>query len=393
MHTIPMTEEYKSQPKSEKKLVRSPPHIFDNKLFDQWPAVDNDKLDLNSNTRDSIIEREEKTVSLEFQVDDSEIYSIEYENGIFCMKWSPDGQYLAVGCADGGVRILRGSDGKLAYRLKTSGNMPVTSMQWKPSLSNVGSSSCLMTASSSGCIDIWHVQSSKCVYSINEEDNQIFAFAISPIPTRGNDGFKFATAGKDKIIRIYDDETKKLCTTLEKGFLANHVGHSNRIFALKWKPDDPNILMSGGWDNCVLLWDLRSKNCFRSIFGPHIAGQTIDIQNDIVVTGSWRIRNTIQMFEFSTGKEINADKNKIIWSPSPMVYATSYSPTLEGVIAAGGTGINTMRIINTKNGHKSSSMQLKNKAGVYCLDWNPKGDTVAFAGHSSDITIVTLNNK
>merc|ERR1719162_2629654 len=110
MHTIPMTEEYKSQPKSEKKLVRSPPHIFDN-----------NKLDLNSNTRDSIIEREEKTVSLEFQVDDSEIYSIEYENGIFCMKWSPDGQYLAVGCADGGVRILRGSDGKLAYRLKTSG--------------------------------------------------------------------------------------------------------------------------------------------------------------------------------------------------------------------------------------------------------------------------------
>lgn len=389
MATVPVTDEFKTDSK-KKKMVKSPPHIFDNKLYDEWPAVDSDPLNLNSKTAINSNETtEEKSISLEFQVMESQTYSIEYENGIFCMKWSPDGQYLAVGCADGGVRILRGSDGKLAYRLKTSGSMPVTSMRWKSSLSNVGSSSCLMTTSSSGCIDIWHVQSSKCIYSIQEEENQIFAFDISPTP-RGSRGYRFATAGKDKVIRIYDDETKKKICSLERGFLADQVGHSNRIFALKWKPDDPNILMSGGWDNCVLMWDLRSKNCFRSIFGPHIAGQTIDIQNDIIVTGSWRVRDTIKMFEFSTGKEI---KNNIVWSPSPMIYAASYSPSLEGVIAAGGTGINSMRIINTNNGRKSSSLQLKNKAGIYCLDWEPKGNTVAFAGQSSDITLVTLNNK
>merc|ERR1712154_703095 len=219
---------------------------------------------------------------------------------------------------------------------------------------------------------------------------------ISPLPENGSgSGYKFASAGKDKIIRIYDDETKKLMCSLEKGFMAKHVGHSNRIFSLKWKSDDPNILISGGWDNCVLLWDLRSKNCFRSIFGPHIAGQTIDIQNDIIVTGSWRIRNTIQLFEFSTGKEIKNDKKdnknkKIIWNPSPMIYSLQYSPSLEGVIAAGGTGINTMRIINTNNGHKSSSLQLNNKGGIYCLDWEPKGNIVAFAGYSSDISLICL---
>jgi len=390
MATVPVTDEFKTDSK-KKKMVKSPPHIFDSKLYDEWSeVVDNDPLDLSSKTTiNSNEQTEEKTISLEFQAMESQTYSIEYENGIFCMKWSPDGQYLAVGCADGGVRILRGSDGKLAYRLKTSGSMPVTSMKWKSSLSNVGSSSCLMTTSSSGCIDIWHVQSSKCIYSIQEEENQIFAFDISPTPG-GSRGYKFASAGKDKVIRIYDDETKKRICSLERGFLADQVGHSNRIFALKWKPDDPNILMSGGWDNCVLMWDLRSKNCFRSIFGPHIAGQTIDIQNDIIVTGSWRVRNTIQMFEFSTGKAI---KSNIVWSPSPMIYAVSYSPSLEGVIAAAGTGINSMRIINTNNGRKSSSLQLKNQAGIYCLDWEPKGNTVAFAGQSSDITLVTLNNK
>eukprot|EP01084_Bolivina_argentea_P008873 16588_1 len=378
-------EEFKEF-KEDVKYVQSPPHIFDNKLFDQWPDVENDKFDLNSNSEHKSKNEEEKKISFDFEVSESNVYSIDYESGIFCMKWSPDGQYLAVGCADGGVRILHGADGRLAHRLKTSGNMPVTAMKWKPSLSNVGSSNCLMTTSCSGCIDIWHVQSANCIYSINEENNQIFAFDISPV---NGSSHKFASAGKDKIIRIYDDETKKLVCSLEKGFMAKHVGHSNRIFALKWKPDDSNILISGGWDNCVLIWDLRSKNCFRSIFGPHIAGQTIDIQNDKIVTGSWRIHNTIQTFEFSTGKEIKQDK-KIQWDPSPMIYTLSYSPLLEGVIAAGGTGVNTMRIVNTNNGHMSPSMHLKNKGGIYCLDWEPKSNILALAGQSSDISLISL---
>eukprot|EP01083_Nonionella_stella_P095043 266741_1 len=369
--------------KSEVKMTRSPPHIFDAKLFDQWPDPENDKLDLKEDT--GTIEKnksEEKSTAFDFEICESKTFPIGYENGVFCMKYSPDGQYLSVGGSDGSVRILQGSDGKLAHRFQTSGNMPVTSMKWKPSLSSVGSSSCLMTTSSSGCIDIWHVQSSKCIYSINEENNQIFAFDYAA------NANKFASAGKDKVIRVYDDDTKKLICSLSAGFMAKQVGHSNRIFSLKWKPDDPNILISGGWDNCVLMWDLRTKHCFRSIFGPHIAGQTVDIQNDIIVTGSWRIRNTIELFEFSTGKPIA--QKKIEWKPSPMIYTLSYSPALEGVIAAGGTGINTLKIINTNNGQKSESLQLKNKGGIYCADWEPKGNVLAFAGHSSDISIISL---
>jgi WD40 repeat protein len=359
----------------------SPKHIFDDNLFEQWPAIDeNNKLDLNP--------PEQKTAaSNDFDITNKATYSIDYENGIFSCRWSPDGQYLAVGCADGGVRILRGADGKLAYRLKTSGNMPVTSMKWKPSISGVGSSSCLMTTSSSGCIDIWHVQSQKCIYSIMEDNNQVFAFDISP--ALNNNSRRFATAGKDKIIRIYDDDTKKLISSLEKGYLAKHVGHSNRIFALKWKYDDDNVLISGGWDNTILMWDLRSNNCFRSIFGPHIAGQSIDIQNDIICAGSWRIRDTINLFDFGTGKEI---KNKINWNPSPMIYSLSFSPSLEGIIATAGTGINQLRIIDTKTGFKSKSIQLNNKKGIYCLDWDYKGELLAYAGHSNDVNIIHVKN-
>ena len=39
-------------------------------------------------------------------------YSIKYNDGIFCVSWSLNGMYLAIGCADGIIRILDGINGK-----------------------------------------------------------------------------------------------------------------------------------------------------------------------------------------------------------------------------------------------------------------------------------------
>lgn len=62
----------------------------------------------------------------------------------------------------------------------------------------------------------------------------------------------FATAGKDNIIRIYDEETKNISVQL-KGIKWHTHGHSNRIQALKFMPDDSNIIVSGGWDQNVFM--------------------------------------------------------------------------------------------------------------------------------------------
>lgn len=35
----------------------------------------------------------------------------------------------------------------------------------------------------------------------------------------------------------------------------NHIGHDNRIFAIKFV--DEKTLISGGWDSVVHVWDLR----------------------------------------------------------------------------------------------------------------------------------------
>ena len=51
------------------------------------------------------------------------------------------------------------------------------------------------------------------------------------------DGLSFASAGKDFKIRVYDEATFKLKTTMHSaGFTA--PGHSNRVFSVKFHPDD-----------------------------------------------------------------------------------------------------------------------------------------------------------
>ena len=69
-----------------------------------------------------------------------------------------------------------------------------------------------------------------------------------------------------------------------------------RIYCCKLDKEDPNLLLSGGWDYRVIVWDLRESQSLifikkekpvRDIYGPLICGDGIDIQDDVILTSSW----------------------------------------------------------------------------------------------------------
>jgi WD40 repeat protein len=322
---------------------------------------------------------------------------------VFCVRWAPDDQMLAVGCGDGVIRVFHGEDGKLAYTLDREGEgnienvrLPNTCLRWRPATESARTKNVLLAANADGTVCHWHVTSRKCMHTIREPDNQVYALDYRP------DGTLFATAGKDYKVRVYDEATKSLLHTLEQGWQgAPSAGHSNRIFALKFSPDVPHLLFSGGWDNTVQLWDLRSSSPQSSFYGAHLCGDSLDVHGHEVLTGSWRPTKQLQLWDTSDG--IAAKDLKPLDVPfraaalerdaaqTCHVYAAQFSKagTPGPVrIVAGGSGSNEMRLFDRSSLSPLAMMKLPK--GVYGLDFAHDGRRIAVAGGDCTVRVVTV---
>lgn len=135
----------------------------------------------------------------------------------------------------------------------------------------------------------------------------------------------FATGGSDTIVRVYDEQTRKKKLELAGGG-TGEPGHSNRVFSVKFDKDDENLIISGGWDNNVKVWDLREGAAVRSIYGPYICGDALDIHDGYILTGSWRGDNQVQLWDLGTSENIvNIDWNVGLSSTNPcQVYGAQF---------------------------------------------------------------------
>ena len=78
-----------------------------------------------------------------------------------------------------------------------------------------------------------------------------------------------------------------------------NVGHQNRIFGLKCNPNDENMVATAGWDRSLKIYDIRANKVVASIGGPLLVGDSLDILNDYIITGSNRNRDVMQIYSIS----------------------------------------------------------------------------------------------
>lgn len=221
-------------------------------------------------------------------------------NELLCCRFDQEDNLLAAGTSDGLINIYAvNSSGTALQTLNgaEASGVPITCMRWRPYTSTSKSRQILVTGCGDGNITHWHVPSGKLLHRIVEKDNQVLCLDYD------KEGTSFATGGKDKIVRVYDEGTKSIKTELSGGFW-QFPGHSNRIFALKFHPEDSNIILSAGWDSVIYFWDIRDKHSFASIYGPAVSGDAIDIKGDQVLTGSWRNKDQLELWDFGSRKKI-----------------------------------------------------------------------------------------
>lgn len=151
-----------------------------------------------------------------------------------------------------------------------------------------------------GLIRRYSVKEKKQVETIEPEEgeeNRLFALDYSP------DGETFATAGTDHFVRVYDDATMKLKTVLDP-FYTNKTGHSNRIFCVKYNRANPNLLCSAGWDNTIIVHDLRKKGPIAGMLGAYVCGDALEFHGTELISGSWRNEDQLQTWDTRTTEKL-----------------------------------------------------------------------------------------
>lgn len=268
------------------------------------------------------------------------LHSVELESPILCSKFSNDGKYLAFGCSNGDIKVFMVSTYTHVYTLKLDAEekkLPVTCIRFRPLTD--GSLYMLTATYSSGYVRQWYLTSQQLAQKAYE-DREIFCCDFNCNLSR------FSTGGDDSKIRVYDLETMKCQQTLTKGESCDKMdGHASRVFAVKYHPSSPNILLSSGWDNTIQVWDDREAHAVRRIFGAHVCGDALDIDPIYhhVLTGSWRRDNSLQIWDFESGRLI---KNVPLSTTDKHVchlYCAKWGG--KDFIVAGGSDVNGMRVI------------------------------------------------
>jgi len=256
----------------------------------------------------------------------------ESSTEVFAVRWSADDSLIAASMGDGSISLFSATNGSQIRQLRcrvSEDNMPVTGIRWRPLVSVTKTKHILLSVTSDGGIIHWHATSGKELHRQMLPGTQCLACDFS------KEGNMYAVGSQDMFIRIYDEATKAEISLLSQG-VGERIGHSNRIFSVKWVSD--SIIASAGWDNNILLWDVRSQAVVRSIFGPHVCGDALDVRGDILVSGSFSSVDQLELWSVLSGEKEKARTLQQGEVPCQL-YAVQYSKHDGGrTLAAGGTG-------------------------------------------------------
>lgn len=372
------------------------------------------KIQINDHTHDSgkdnLLLTELKAEDLELERE--ETYIQNFENSVFDIRFNKvlDNPYpttsnedkvecfslqfekfdtlIAAGYSNGSVSVFDIESGK--HRDMKCGEFPVTSVRWKPHSEN-RPKNILLSVTADGKIILWHTASGKALHSITEKDNPIMCLDYS------RDGQLFATAGNDKLVRIYDDNTKTLSGIMKPGSF-DQPGHSNRIFSVNFHKENSNLLASGGWDNTVQFYDLKTGTIVNSVYGPHICGDSIDMKGNYLLTGSWSVKDQLQLWDlrmFKVCKNIPWQNDELFYPT--YIYTAEFSKnSLKGdMICVGGSNNNMLRVFEDETERKAPQAYSKFalNSPVYTVDFSHNGSLLAYGSGDGKIRLLHTAKK
>ncbi len=285
---------------------------------------------------------------------------------ITALAFSPDGQQIA---ASGyhEITFWKTADGVLDHRVaglseRTYGIVYSGDGRW------------LATASGDpgqyGLVRLWSLGKGgvKPVRDLAESQDAVFAVAFSP------DGKRLATAGADRIVRVYETETGKLLVQIED--------HADWIFDIAFSPDG-NRLASASLDKTSKVFDVVKKESLVTFTGHGQPVYTVAFSPDGKAVATGGEDNEIRVWT----TEGEAKQVREIGGFGGTVFKLRYSP--DGNILAACSGDKSVRLFNAQNGS-----QVRSLAGhadwVYSLAFSPDSETLVSGSWDGEVRLWNL---
>ncbi|OHT12555.1 hypothetical protein TRFO_03553 [Tritrichomonas foetus] len=241
------------------------------------------------------------------------------------VSYNYDGTQIAFSNQPGKIQVVSSYDGSLKHQIEqTKTNYPVTGIRFHPSNEKM-----VLSTHRDGYIFFTNASTGENKCTTRHLGSNLLAMNMDVY------GETFAIACADGSLRVYDFESFQRTKALVKMITRSATTQVCYIYDIVFYPDDSNIILAAGWNEKVLFWDIRSGNPERSIIGPHIRGQGLDIYNDTIVTASAKDKRQIEFWDFGTAKKIT-DIN-IEQTPGHICSGTCLKVASNGLNAVAGT--------------------------------------------------------
>ncbi|KAF7238754.1 hypothetical protein EYD10_14599 [Varanus komodoensis] len=176
------------------------------------------------------------------------LHMIDCGDQLLCCQFNNDGTRVAAGMHNGSIKVYSVNDGSLHHVLAdnetTTLGLPLTSLRYMPR-GPAHNADVLLATYSGGKVKLWHVSSHTCLRTLTE-DRQTLISSFNP------SGSKFITGGAGSGIYMYDAQTWDRLRTFQPSDSPNLMdGHTSRVYALAFFPENDDRFISGGWDDTV----------------------------------------------------------------------------------------------------------------------------------------------
>lgn len=167
---------------------------------------------------------------------------------------------------------------------------------------------------------------------------------------------------------------------------------SNNIYAVSFDHNNPNLLVSGGWDEIIYFWDLRSKSSTNYLTGPLVSSESIDYNHEKLVTGTWKGEIGIDLWDLRRFKKLQ----ELEWNSDgeeSIVQVCKFSKGSGSKVIASGTFKSGIVLYEEGGGtwRKVETLDLQDEGEYYSGDFlNEKDNEIAFGNNKGEILVLSL---